>query len=133
MSLSSFCEEPKDHVSGILNLIPHRIQNLIAIDYNATEDQVFQQAVAACVFECGDLDILCFSELSTAFESASTPNFCQGSTTQLFESKGCGGQTVATRRERFYLGQPLASTSYCGATFYVSFSFKPPQRSRRCG
>ncbi|OAL55027.1 hypothetical protein IQ07DRAFT_284143 [Pyrenochaeta sp. DS3sAY3a] len=75
MSLRSFCEDPKDHVFGILNLVPHRIRNLIAIDYNATEDQVFQQAVAACVFECGDLDILCFSELNAAFESASAPNF----------------------------------------------------------
>jgi hypothetical protein len=77
MSLKSSCENPRDHVFGILSLLSPEIRALIAIDYTATEDQVLTQAVAACVFECGDLDILCFCELNQATDITLAPSFTE--------------------------------------------------------
>ncbi|KAH7066070.1 heterokaryon incompatibility protein-domain-containing protein, partial [Paraphoma chrysanthemicola] len=77
MSLKSSCEDPRDHVFGILSLLSPEIRALIAVDYTATEDQVLQQAVAACVFECGDLDILCFCELNQATDITLAPSFTE--------------------------------------------------------
>jgi hypothetical protein len=63
MSLNCSASDPRDKVFAIVSLLQQHIRSMISIEYMATTQEVFTQAVMACIHACGDLEILSFAEV----------------------------------------------------------------------
>jgi len=74
-SMNSSASDPRDKVFAITGLLKPHIRAMISIDYMSTVDEVFAQAVFACIVDCQDLEILCFASLSAGDDHATTPVF----------------------------------------------------------
>ena len=67
--------DSRDKIFAIASLLRPEVRGLISIDYSTRLKEIFQDAVTACIADCGDLDILCFASLSPDREVKTTPNF----------------------------------------------------------
>jgi hypothetical protein len=63
MSLNSTASDPRDMVFAITGLLQPHIRAMISIDYMSPIEQVFQQAVVACLHAYGYLGILRYANL----------------------------------------------------------------------
>lgn len=62
-SMNSLCSEPKDKIFAILSLVDPAVEALIPIDYTLDDQQVFANAVMACIVTGKSLDILMYARL----------------------------------------------------------------------
>ncbi|KAH4412081.1 hypothetical protein HBH92_107130 [Parastagonospora nodorum] len=74
-SMNSSASDPRDKVFAITGLLTPHIRAMISIDYMSTIDEVFTQAVLACIVDCQDLEILCYASLPASADHTKTPIF----------------------------------------------------------
>jgi hypothetical protein len=65
ISMNSSSSDPRDKVFSILSLVDSRVRAMISVSYRSSQQQVFADAVVACIAECRDLTILEYCALST--------------------------------------------------------------------
>jgi hypothetical protein len=62
MSLNCSASDPRDQVFAIANLLEPHTRDMIMVDYMSDLQSVFVEALVACITECGDLDILGYTD-----------------------------------------------------------------------
>ena len=77
MSLECEASDPRDKVFAITSLLRSNIRDMIAINYRSDLQAVYADAIAACVSECGDLDVLGFAKLTPNTNIFTTSTFCE--------------------------------------------------------
>jgi hypothetical protein len=82
ISLDSSSADPRDKVFAIIGLVEPQDRRFITIDYLSSVEQVYSDAVMACIAPCRDLDILSYAGIelnadNTSPCSFSTENFKQ--------------------------------------------------------
>jgi hypothetical protein len=74
-SMNSSASDPRDKVFAITGLLTPPIRAMILIDYMSNIDEVFTQAVLACIVDCQDLEILCYASLPASSDHVEAPVF----------------------------------------------------------
>jgi hypothetical protein len=75
MSLNCSASDPRDKIFAIASLLRPNVRELISIDYQSTLQAVYADAVAACIVEYGDLDILGFADVPSNIHVFTTSTF----------------------------------------------------------
>jgi len=77
MSLECDASDPRDKVFAITSLLRPIIRDVITIGYQSDLQAVYMDAIAACILECGDLDILGFARLPPNTNIFTTSTFSE--------------------------------------------------------
>ncbi|KAJ8111995.1 hypothetical protein OPT61_g5531 [Boeremia exigua] len=63
MSISASCSDPRDQVYGTISLLPPVLRMAIPVDYSLRTEQVFANAICACIQGTQSLEVLQFARL----------------------------------------------------------------------
>ncbi|KAH6326702.1 hypothetical protein HBI38_053210 [Parastagonospora nodorum] len=74
-SMNSSASDSRDKVFAITGLLKPDMRAMISIDYMSTVDEIFAQAVLACIVDCQDLEILCYASLPASPDHVKAPVF----------------------------------------------------------
>jgi hypothetical protein len=87
MSLNCSASDPRDKVFAIVSLLEPEVRAMISIEYMATTQEVFTQAVMACIRACGDLEILSFAEVLSEERKPAEASFTMDNFLQFLQQR----------------------------------------------
>ena len=96
MSTKSSASDPRDIVFAITSVLYPETRAVITIDYMLSLEEVFAQAVMACIAECPDSEILSYAALPPGAHTLTTPSFTMTHFKEYLEKRSSTGVSTSS-------------------------------------